>query len=50
MAIFCENGTAMSDTASENTGTTADAFNLEQWRLDFKFQTPRNLRGRMPFI
>ena len=50
LAISCENGTALSDGASESTGTMVDAFNLEQWRLNFKFQTPRNLRGRMPFI
>ncbi|PIL23855.1 hypothetical protein GSI_13606 [Ganoderma sinense ZZ0214-1] len=50
LAISCENSTALSDATSESTGTMVDAFNLEQWKLHFKFQTPRNLRGRMPFI
>nr|VWO98763.1 Plp [Ganoderma boninense] len=50
LAISCENGTALSDAASESTSAMADTFNLEQWRVNFKFQTPRNLRERMPFI
>ncbi|KAI1796007.1 Piwi-domain-containing protein [Ganoderma leucocontextum] len=50
LAMSCENGADLSDAASENTGATANTFNLEQWRLNFKFQTTKNLRERMPFI